>query len=81
MMPTNSQPSVMAIGPAGGHGDAVRRDGAGQDGNDREGDREVREAGQSAVQFLLVAELGEAFFVGAGGRVDAHGDSLDRGVL
>src|SRR6266487_5964842 len=37
---------------------------AGEDGDDRERDREVREAGPRPVQLLLVAEFGESLFVG-----------------
>ncbi len=46
-------------GAAGAQRDAVGGDRAGQDRDDREGDREVGERGHAAVQLLLVAHLGE----------------------
>ncbi len=42
---------------------AVGREAAGEDADDRERDREIREAAPAAIQLLLVPELGQALLV------------------
>src|SRR4029077_14725853 len=52
---------------------AERREAAGEDRDDREGDGEVGEAGPRPVQLLLVAELGEVLLVVV--QLNCHGCS------
>ena len=60
------QPIEIAIGPPLFHAHVEEREAAGEDRDDRERDREVREPRPAAVELLLVAEFGEALLVAVG---------------
>ena len=70
--PTATQPQMIMAGPPVFMPEAVQRQAAGQDRDDRERDGVVGERRHAAGEHLRVAELGEAFLVrenGHGGRV------------